>query len=168
MTVTDQLKIIDNKIKVNESHYDLDRLSANISAYSSVGLRKYEYLTGEDLGCKPSAFKQAKFNYSPVGKVFNKGLTEEDKKEGNWKSVKNIEDRSEELLRAINAANKVIKAAKNDSDFNYNCKHAFYRFYRDFTRMSLGSKYEEINYFYTLLSAFIKTHKASTTETKKS
>ena len=53
MTVTDQLKIIDNKIKVNQSQYDLDRLAAKISAYSSGNLRKYEYLTGEDLGYKP-------------------------------------------------------------------------------------------------------------------
>ena len=32
--------------------------------------------------------------------------------------------------------------------------------------MSLGSKYEQINEFYTLLNAFIKTHEAITTETK--
>ena len=49
MTVTDQLKIIDNKIKANQAQYDLDRLAAKISAYSSGDLRKYEYLNGEDL-----------------------------------------------------------------------------------------------------------------------
>ena len=32
--------------------------------------------------------------------------------------------------------------------------------------MSLDSKYDEINHFYTLLNEFIKTHEASTTETK--
>ena len=32
--------------------------------------------------------------------------------------------------------------------------------------MSLGSKYYEINDFYTLLNAFINTHKATNTETK--
>ena len=32
--------------------------------------------------------------------------------------------------------------------------------------MSLGSKFDEINDFYTLLNAFINTHKAITTETK--
>ena len=36
MTVTDQLKIIDKKIKTNQAQYDLDRLAAKISAYSSV------------------------------------------------------------------------------------------------------------------------------------
>ena len=49
MTLTDQLKIIDNKIKVNQAQYDLDRLAAKISAYSSGDLEKYEYLIGEDL-----------------------------------------------------------------------------------------------------------------------
>ena len=48
MTVTDQLKIIDNKFKANQAQYDLNGLAAKISAYSSCDLRKYEYLTGED------------------------------------------------------------------------------------------------------------------------
>ena len=44
MTVTDQFKIIDNKIKANQAQCDLDRLAAKISALSSSKLRKYEYL----------------------------------------------------------------------------------------------------------------------------
>ena len=80
MTVTDQLKIIDNKIKANQGQYDLDRLAAKISVYSYADLRIYEYLTGEDLGCKPIVVEQAKFNYSPSGKIFNIGLKEETKK----------------------------------------------------------------------------------------
>ena len=52
MTVTDQLKIVDSKIKANQAQYDLDRLAVKISAYSSGDLRKYERLTGEDLGYK--------------------------------------------------------------------------------------------------------------------
>ena len=39
MTVADQLKIIDNKIKVNQAQYDLDRLTAEISAYTSGDLK---------------------------------------------------------------------------------------------------------------------------------
>ena len=61
MTVTDQLKVID-KIKANQAKYDFDRLAAKISVYFSGDLRKYEYLNGEDLGYKPSAFEQAKFD----------------------------------------------------------------------------------------------------------
>ena len=57
MTVTDQLNIVDNKIKANQAQYDLDRCAAKIFVYFSGDLRKYEYLTGEDLGYKPSAFE---------------------------------------------------------------------------------------------------------------
>ena len=89
MTVTDQLKIIDNKIKANQAQYDLDRLAAKISALSSGELRKYEYLTGEDLGYKPSVVEQAKFEYSPMDRVFNEGLDkDEDKKKRTFKETK--------------------------------------------------------------------------------
>ena len=46
----------------------------------SNNLDKCEYLTGEDLNLKPSTVEQAKFEYSPLGKIFNKGLNEEDTK----------------------------------------------------------------------------------------
>ena len=80
MTVTDKLQIIDNKVKANQAQYDLDRLAAKISAYSSVDLRKYQYLTCEDLGYKPSVFEQAKFGYSPLGNTFKKGFDKDEKK----------------------------------------------------------------------------------------
>ena len=152
MTVTDQLKVIENKIKANQAQYDLDRLTAKISAYSSGDLRKYEYLTGEDLGYKPSVFEQAKFDYSPLGNIFTKGLDKDGQKQGLFKRLENIKDNAE-LLNAFSAANKVKKDAKNESDYNYDNAFAFYDFYRSFKkfkRMSLGSKYDEINYFYTL------------------
>ena len=88
MTLTDHIKILDRKIKQNESHYDLDREAAKISALSSNNLDKYELLTGEDLDLKPSTIEQAKFEYSPLSKIFNRGLSEEDKKEGLFKKVR--------------------------------------------------------------------------------
>ena len=81
MTVNDQIKIIDNKIKANQAQYDLDRLTAKICTMFSGELRKYEYFTGEDLGYRLSVLEQTKFDYSPLGKVFNKGLDDKvDKK----------------------------------------------------------------------------------------
>ena len=62
---------------------------------------KYEYLTGEDLGLKPSNIEQAKFEYSPLSKIFNKGLNKDDKKEGLFKRLENIKDKNEEQLQAI-------------------------------------------------------------------
>ena len=74
MTVTEKIKILDRKTMQNEAQYDLDRKAAKISALSSRNLDKYEYLTGEDLGLKPSTVEQAKFDYSPLGNIFTKGL----------------------------------------------------------------------------------------------
>ena len=82
MKLTDGLKTIDDKIKANQAQYDLDREAAKISSLSSKKLEKYEYLTGKDLGYKPGVGEEPKFEYSPLGKVFKKGLEKEDKKEG--------------------------------------------------------------------------------------
>ena len=128
MTVTDQLNIIDNKIKASQAQYDLGRLAAKISAQSSGDLRKYEYLTGEDLRYKPSVFEQAKCDCSPVGNIFTKGLKEEDKKEGRLKRSRNIEDKNEDLLNAFSVANKVSKVDKNESGFNYDSRTLFTSF----------------------------------------
>ena len=69
MTVIDQFKILDNKIKANKAQYDLNREAAKISALSSGELEKYEFLSGEELGYKPDVIQKAKFEYSPLGKV---------------------------------------------------------------------------------------------------
>ena len=132
MTVTDQIKILDRKIMQNEAQYDLDRKAARILAFSSNNLDKYEYLTGEDLEYKPSTVGQARFEYFPLSKFINKGLKEEEKKEGLLKRLINIEGKNKELLNAFSATNKVSKTAKNESDYNYDSKYAFYEFYRDF------------------------------------
>ena len=68
MTLTDELKILEDKIKANQAQYDLDREAAKISALSSKDLlQKYEYLTGEDLKHRPSVLEETKFEYSPLG-----------------------------------------------------------------------------------------------------
>ena len=99
MTTFDQIKILDNKIMQNEAQYDLDRKAAKTSASSSNKLDKYEYLTGEDLGLKPSAIEQAKFEYSPLSKIFNKDLDKDDQKEGLFKRLKNIENAQKNLIK---------------------------------------------------------------------
>ena len=92
MTRKEQIKILDDKIKTYERQYDLDRINAEILAYSSGDLPKHEYLTKKDLGYKPDAFEQAKFEYSPLGKVFTDGLDKSDKKVGIFQRLKNSED----------------------------------------------------------------------------
>ena len=94
MTRKEQIKILDDKIDPNNAQCHLDRMNAEISAYSSGDLPKYEYLTKKDLGYSPDAVEKGKFEYSPIGKVFTDGLAEEDKfkKVGLFKRLKNIED----------------------------------------------------------------------------
>ena len=58
MTLTDELKILDYTIRVNQAQYDLDREAAKISALSSKELGRFEYLTGEDLWYKPGVVKE--------------------------------------------------------------------------------------------------------------
>ena len=92
MTRKDQIKILDDEIKTNERQFDLDRINAEISAYSSGDLPKYEYLTKKYLGYKLDAVEKVKFEYSPIGKVFTDGLDKSDKKVGIFQRLKNIED----------------------------------------------------------------------------
>ena len=101
MAINEQLKILDNKIRSNKAQYDLDGQKAKISALSSGELDKYEYLTGEDLGYKPDVVQKAKFEYSPLGQVFNKGLKTDEKNEGQLKRLKNIEGKNEQQLDLI-------------------------------------------------------------------
>ena len=101
MTVTDKIKILDRKIKQNEAQYHLDTKAAKILTLSSRNLDKYEYQIGEDLNYKPSIVDQAKCDYSPLSKFFDKGLKEKDKKEELLKRLKSIESKSKEQLKAI-------------------------------------------------------------------
>ena len=130
MTVTDELKILHDKIKANQAKYDLSRETAKISALSSKDLlEKNEYLTGEDLGHRPSVLEKTKFEYSPLAISLSKSLKKD--------NVKNI--------------------ANEESDFNYDGKYKFYRFYKgydEFEEMSLDSKYNMIKKFTKLLTNF--------------
>ena len=62
MTLNEQIKTFDNKIRLNQAQYDLDRQNANISALYSGELDKYEYLTGEDLDINQMQFKKQSLN----------------------------------------------------------------------------------------------------------
>ena len=89
------MKIIDDKIKANPAQYNLDREAAKISSLSLDELEKHEYLIGKDLGYMPGIVEKAKFEYSTLGKYFNKGLEEHDKEEGFLKRLHNIKDTNE-------------------------------------------------------------------------
>ena len=118
MTRKEQNKILDDKIKANNAQYNLDRMNVEISAYCSGDLPKYEYLTKKDLGYKPDAFEQAKFEYLPLGKIFTDGLDKSDKNEGLLKRLKNIEDKSNnQLLTIKNISRTAIKGENNGDEY---------------------------------------------------
>ena len=83
----------------NEAQYDLCTKAAIISAQSSKNLDKVAYLTVEDLGLRPNTIEQARFEYYPLGKTFNKGLDKDDRKEGLFKRLKNIEIAQKKLIK---------------------------------------------------------------------
>ena len=129
MTLIDQINILDDKIKSNQGQYDLGRKAAKISSLSSKDLlEKYEYLIGEDLGHKPSVFKKAKFEYSPLGMSLSKAF-KKDKVKSVGKSFLQI----------------------------YKGHNEFYRFYKgrdEFEEMSLDSKYNRIKEFNKFFISF--------------
>ena len=53
MTRKDQIKILNDKTESNTNQYKVDRLNAEISAFSSGELNKYEFLVRKDLKYKP-------------------------------------------------------------------------------------------------------------------
>ena len=95
MTRKEQIKILDNKIESNINQYKINRLNAEMSAFSSGDLNKYEFLTRKDLKYKPNALDKARFEFSPLGKAFSMGLDKNVQgyqEEGVIKLLKDIRD----------------------------------------------------------------------------
>ena len=83
----------------------MGREAAKISALSSKHLlEKYKYLTGENLGHRPSVFEKTKFEYSPLGAVLSNNV----KKKTN--------------------TNKVNIKRRKDKNLIYNVQHSFKKF----------------------------------------
>ena len=103
MTIEDQIK--DEKLQ-----YDINREAAKISALSSGKIDKYEYLTGEEIlpSNQQQIIQQAKFNYSPLGKAFEK-------------QTKTIEDQGKKQVKAIQDK-QIVNINKNDYKDDYKDK----------------------------------------------
>ena len=88
-------------------------------------LEKYEYLTGEDLGHRPSVLGKTKFEDSPLGAV----LPDTVKKKTN--------------------KNKVNIKKKQDKNLIYNSQHSFAKFkhINEFKELLLDSMYKKLNDF---------------------
>ena len=49
MTITENIKTIDNKIQQNKSQYRLEKQAAKISALPLVNISNYDFLTDKDV-----------------------------------------------------------------------------------------------------------------------
>ena len=109
------------QIKLNMIQID----KTKTSALSSTKLDKYEYLTDEDLGYKPSMFGKAKFQQSLLGIVLVI----------NTNSLKN--------------KNKTVNTNKQDKNLFYNSQNSFVKFkdINDFKEFSLDSMHKKLNDF---------------------
>ena len=95
MTRKEQNKILDAKVEPNVNQYKVDRLNAEISAFSSGDLNKCEFLKRIDLNYKPNVLDKGRFEFSPLGKTFNTGVDKNAQgyqEEGIIKLLKDIRD----------------------------------------------------------------------------
>ena len=116
MTRREQNKILDAKIESNVNQYKVDRLNAEISAFSSGDLNKYEFLKRIDLNYKPNALDKARFDFSPFGKTFSMGLDKTAQgyqEEGIMKILKDIRDA---LEGGITPTGPGLDDPNNDND----------------------------------------------------
>ena len=102
MTHEEQNKILDDKTESNVNQYKVDRLNAEISAFSNGNLNNCEFLKRIDLNYKPNALDKTRFEFSPLGRTLNEGLGKtipNYQEEGVIKLLKEIRDN---LAGAIN------------------------------------------------------------------
>ena len=96
-------------------------------------------MTKKDLKYKPDGFEQAKFEYSPLGKVFTDGLNKSERNEGLLKRFKNIEDRNNNQLLAIkNILRPAIKGENNGGFRSADNVNDKYKTIQDFKQKLIG------------------------------
>ena len=95
MTLTDELKILDDKVEANQAQYDLDREPAKNTALSS----------GEDLGYKPGVVEKVKFEYFPLGEASN--------------------NKAKSKADQIDKTGKINKTGKKNKNSIYNPQYSF-------------------------------------------
>ena len=124
---------INDQIREEKLHHDINREAAKISALSSDKIHKYEYLTGEDIlpSNQQQMIEQAKITYSPLGNAFEKQIkTIEDQGEKQIDALKDlkpkeqtkaIEDRSSNHSKATAIFNDLINKRKKIMWELYDC-----------------------------------------------
>ena len=112
MTRKEKNKMLSDKIESNNNQYKIDRLNAEISAFSSGDLNKYEFLTRKDLNYKPNALDKARFEFSPLGKTFSMGLNKNAPNYQEEDIIKLLKDIKDGLAGRINVLAELPKSSK--------------------------------------------------------
>ena len=120
MTRKEQNKILNDKIESNINQYKVDRLNAEISAFSSGALNKYEFLTRKDLKYKPNALDKAKFQFSPLGQLFSIGLDKTAQSYQEEDVMKLLKDIRDVLRGGVKPPGPDDNNDNNDNDDNNN------------------------------------------------
>ena len=92
---------IEVQVRGEKLQYDINREADKITAISSGKIDNYEYLTGEKilLSIKRQVTEQDKFNYSSLGKAFEKQIkTIEDQRKAQAEALENLKPK--ELKKA--------------------------------------------------------------------
>ena len=111
----------------------------------SGDLDKYEYLTKKDLNYKPDPIQKSRFEYSPLGQVFNKGLDSNERHKGLLKRIENLEDKAEnqlDLIDEINNKNRGINFGNERSEIS---KKRNYRKENEISNNKRSKKEEDRN-----------------------
>ena len=117
MTRKEQNKILDAKIESNVNQCKVDRLNAEISAFSSGDLNKCEFLKRIDLNYKPNVLDKARFEFSPFGKTFNTGLDKNAQVDQEDAIIKLLKDIRDGLAGGIvPKVPKVLRGSDDDDD----------------------------------------------------
>ena len=139
MKLTDEFKILDDKIKANQAQYNLSREAAKISALLSKNLDKY--LTGENSGYKPWPTEIKRAEYSPLAQIMSKAIKKDD---------------------------EVKKTVKYSNDLYYDSVHNFNKYnVSNFNEIvSFDSKFDTLKKFYKDLQQ-LKGVNSKSQETKQ-
>ena len=129
---------IDDQIKDDKLQYDINRETAKISALSSGKISKYEYLTGEEIfhSNHKQIIEQTKFNYSPLGKAFQK-------------QTKRIEDQGQKQVDPLKALEpKKLEAIKENKSGNNEKPLENKKFFDELSNERIEINFNSLNYYF--------------------
>ena len=118
MSQREQIKVLNDKINANKVDFNLNRQTAKINALATGNLDKYEYLTGQGTNYRSNPVEQKRFEQSPLGKVFNKGLINKEDSTDNdvLKRLDKIGETNKKLIKIFEGddRNKLVIKDPND------------------------------------------------------